>query len=725
MYEDLDYVDIVRETEFDYTPEMYRPYLDPVKFVKDFLLPYHPDYPLIQIQPEQEELLTAIANYNRVAARSGHGVGKTAALAWAVLWFLFIHPDSLVVVTGPKADQIRDTIWTEISRWLVNSPLSSEFQQDAEKLYHRRHKGTWFCVWRTAKEPENIAGFHNKYMLFVVDEASGVKDLILDKMDAMTTAKTAFNKMVMVGNPTQLRGVFFDAFHTRMDMFKTLHFDAEKSALVDQAQIVKMRKKYGENSDFYRYSVKGDFPSGNPEALISLEDTMAAVYRSVVGTGAFELGVDVAHQGNDLSVITARHANKVYPQRVFSKYDTVQLASEVINMVKDMREITGWKGQVRVKIDYGFGHGVIDLLKRDRENKLYIIPVHFGGEHDPRYADAATQMWCEFRDQIKYIELPNEENLIAEVTSRRTVPHPQGLPKIEDKERYKEHFGNSPDRADSIILAFARSVERKRVWGTFSKINPKLCRNFTINWNRMLEYKAQIYGSFWQESDLSTSILLTLWDGMSGHLYIWDELVSLTPRPDTITPRIIMKIATQVVGMGAARIRMDYKKFLWYGNNLMFGITERAHTIQDRDGSANSFMNPEYGIMINPNLYFDLAGTITKVNELFARQAITIHTRCEETVIQAESWVIENSRPTTENTGLCKALCNIVSLLYQWGKFEDRKFKRLKPYSQEKMAARKKVEDQAEKGTATVDKYAEYKKAQAAGRREHGPLTKE
>jgi hypothetical protein len=634
------------------------------------------------------------------------------------------RPNCLVVITGPKADQIRDTIWTEIGRWLTSSPLSKDFKQDAEKLYHRRHKGTWFCVWRTAREPENIAGFHNKYMLFVVDEASGVADVILDKMEGATTARGGENKMVMCSNPTQTRGAFFESHTTRQDLYKTLHYDAEKSALVDQAHLVRMRKKYGENSDYYRYSVKGEFPSGNPEALIQLTAILEAVHREVKAIGAFEIGVDVAHQGNDLTVITCRWGNKVFPQRVFSKYDTVQVTSEVINMVTDFREITAWQGPVRVKVDYGFGHGVIDLLKRDKENRLIVIPVHFGGEHDPRYADAATQMWCEFKDQLPYIELPNDENLIAELSSRWTVNHPAGLPKIEDKERYKAHYGNSPDRADSVILAFTRSAEKKRVWGTFSKINPKLCRQYQINWRRMIEYRAQVYATIWQEADLSTSILLCLWDGYNGHLYVWDELSSLTPRADTIVPRVKAKIDAQMKEMGANLVFLDFKKFLWYGNNLMFGMTERAHSLPDRDGSANSFMAPEFGVIINPNLYLDMPGSITIANQLFARQAITVHTRCEETILQAESWVVENGRPTDENNGLCKALCNIISLLHQWGKLRPELFKRIKPYTDAKMAAVKRNEDEARAGRATVDKYAEFKTKKKEAAQGAGPMTR-
>lgn len=40
---------------------------------------------------KQEEILRAVSEHNRVAVRSGHGVGKTWASARCVLWYLYCH----------------------------------------------------------------------------------------------------------------------------------------------------------------------------------------------------------------------------------------------------------------------------------------------------------------------------------------------------------------------------------------------------------------------------------------------------------------------------------------------------------------------------------------------------------------------------------------------------------------------------------------------------------
>lgn len=43
----------------------------------------------------------------------------------------------------------------------------------------KNHEERWFATVMTATKPENMQGFHEDYMLFIVGEASGVKDRIM------------------------------------------------------------------------------------------------------------------------------------------------------------------------------------------------------------------------------------------------------------------------------------------------------------------------------------------------------------------------------------------------------------------------------------------------------------------------------------------------------------------------------------------------------------------
>ena len=68
-------------------------YDDPVLFAREVL---H-----CEPEPEQCEILRALAEHKHVACRSGHGIGKSTSMAIAILWFMSTRLDAKVPVTGP------------------------------------------------------------------------------------------------------------------------------------------------------------------------------------------------------------------------------------------------------------------------------------------------------------------------------------------------------------------------------------------------------------------------------------------------------------------------------------------------------------------------------------------------------------------------------------------------------------------------------------------------
>lgn len=670
----------------------------PVDFVYDFLIRFHPHHD--KLSPYQIELLEAINENKLVSIRSGTGTRKTTTFGFAGLWFLATRPFSLVPTTGPKADQLKDTLWAEIQRWLIYSPLNHLIRWESERISHKmsNNKEIWCMVARTASEPQNLAGFHADNMLFMADEGSAIKDAVFEII--MATLKQPDNRLVTGGQPYTTRGFYFDTFHKNKDIWKNLHFDSEKDVDPNWAAINRMKRTYGENSDIFKCRTKGEFPSGNPLAFIQYEDAMKAINRTVDDVGAFELGVDVARFGDDLTAIAIRRGNKVYPIETFSKLDTVQVSARAIQIVRDYREKTGYSGSVRVKIDdTGVGGGVTDILRRNKADKLIIVPINFStSPKDGKHADMTTKLYEEFKNQLQYIELPNDEDLIEELTSRRRLSPVGGMIKIEPKDRFKSDYRRSPDRADALVLAFARGADPKRVWPAFHQWNEKQCRAFNINWKLFMRKNAQIYVTMYQEEDMTTSLLPCLWDGQDGKLYIFGEIVSPNPRPENIIPRFTELVYESTKTAG---IKIDYKKFLWYANQEMFGLESKARSMKNmRDGTAMAFENPDFGIFMQPNLNLDLPGAQSMAGSMMASNMILIHSNCEETVKQFTEWRVENGKPITENCGLCLALCNIVSLLHQWG--QTNKFiVKLPAYSPSKEYSLKQINEADENDVLT------------------------
>lgn len=83
---------------------------------------------------QQVQILEAIAPPgSKVTVRSGHGIGKTTAASWIILWHLETHDYAKVPCTAPSSHQLRDILWTELAKWLRHAEAQSEKRGDHEQ----------------------------------------------------------------------------------------------------------------------------------------------------------------------------------------------------------------------------------------------------------------------------------------------------------------------------------------------------------------------------------------------------------------------------------------------------------------------------------------------------------------------------------------------------------------------------------------------------------------
>ena len=51
------------------------------------------------------------------AIASGHGIGKSALVAWLILWAMSTFEDTRGVVTANTENQLKTKTWAEVSKW--------------------------------------------------------------------------------------------------------------------------------------------------------------------------------------------------------------------------------------------------------------------------------------------------------------------------------------------------------------------------------------------------------------------------------------------------------------------------------------------------------------------------------------------------------------------------------------------------------------------------------
>ena len=456
---------------------------DPVMFFRE-VLGFEPD-------EWQAEAARDLAANPKVSIKSGQGVGKTGLEAAVFLWFITCFPYPRIVATAPTKQQLHDVLWSEISKWMSKSELLSMLLKWTKTyVYMVGNEKRWFGVARTATKPENMQGFHEDNMLFIVDEASGVADPIMEAI--LGTLSGANNKLLLCGNPTRTSGTFYDS-HTRdRTLYKCHTVSSADSSRTNKENIDSLIRKYGWDSNVVRVRVRGEFPEQEDDVFIRLSwiessintelepETAKALGcffddkgRKIIdrnGVDSIDIGCDVARFGDDRTVIGYK-INEV--AKIFKKYngqDTTWTAGNICRLYNSLVDLYKFKKKIYVKIDDGgVGGGVTDQLREikrrepERYKMMEIVPIHFGQPIKHKYYyDTTTYMMGIIREMLEPFDdagnprqptlvLPNDDDLVGQLSCRK-YSYVGGKIKVESKKEMKERGLSSPDEADCMLL---------------------------------------------------------------------------------------------------------------------------------------------------------------------------------------------------------------------------------------------------------------------------------
>lgn len=440
---------------------------NPVVFAREVLL-FEPD-------EWQRTALMDLAENPKVAIKSGQGVGKTGLEAVALLWFLCCYPYPRIVATAPTKQQLHDVLWSEVSKWMSNSPLLSEILKWTKTyIYMVGNEKRWFAVARTATKPENMQGFHEDNMLFIVDEASGVADPIMEAILGTLSGKN--NKLLMCGNPTKTSGAFYDAFHADRAMYRYHTVSSVDSKRTNKQNIEALIRKYGRESNVVLVRVFGEFPKQEDDVFImlsSIEQCGSKIYELPEDKGMpyIMLGVDVARFGDDETVIYRNIKGKLKLAAKRHGQDLMATAGDIVAQYKKViKEFPEYTGRIYVNIDdTGLGGGVTDRLrevKREQKlHRLFVIPINAaekidtdtmeGKEAAEYYNNLTTHMWAVLRDLLKnrQIEIEDDADTFAQLSVRKYFMASNGKLELESKKEMKKRGVRSPDRADAAALS--------------------------------------------------------------------------------------------------------------------------------------------------------------------------------------------------------------------------------------------------------------------------------
>jgi hypothetical protein len=413
---------------------------------------------------KQLEISRSVRDFRNTAVRSNNGSGKTYHVAREALRFLYGQgPDAVVIDTAPTWTQIENQFWRYLrdayQKALV--PLGGKLLKTKLDIDE-----TWFALGLANDENnmEAFQGWHARKILVIFDEASGISPKIYEAaLGAMAGGELV--RFVLLGNPTQNSGPFFDAF--KDPSFNKIHISAFDTPNVkEKRQVVpglvtwdwveSVEKKYGEDSDIYRVRVLGDFPLHASDTLISIDAVERAfgATRELTSQEDERIGLDVARFGDDDSAFVYRKGNTAKVLEVINGNSTMEIAGKAARYLRQHVNATLWIDVI------GVGAGVFDRLQEQPDIAARVYGVNSAGKprDEAEHINIRVESWVNVREWLRDAVLEKHEGFY-ELAQPKYKINSAGKLQLESKEDMKKRGVASPNVGDALALTLSKPTE--------------------------------------------------------------------------------------------------------------------------------------------------------------------------------------------------------------------------------------------------------------------------
>ncbi len=408
-----------------------------------------------------------------ISIMSGNGTGKDCWSAVTILYFLSVFPNPKIPCTAPSAHQLKDVLWAEIAKWQRRargggdgrSVLEHWHEWQAERVFLKEKKGKeHFAVARSVnvkasedEQAETLAGFHEDYMVFFVDEATGVPDPVFRPIEGTLTGK--LNIAILIYNPTRARGFAIRSHGEDSARWICLRWNGEESERVSKEYIEGLENKYGRDSNTFRIRVLGLPPVADGGTLIPADWIQDAVNRELEPRASDPI-IKTADfgAGGDKSVICTRRGGKVFPLKRKQTPDSNVLTDWVISDLISS-EADAFGGDV-----IGIGWAVMGNVRKRAPRKCMVrsIDSRSKAKDEKRFLNKRSEMYWRLREEFENgeISIPNDTELIDQLNAIKYDTNDRSQTFIVKKSVIKKDLnGESPDEADAVAMSKFFDIE--------------------------------------------------------------------------------------------------------------------------------------------------------------------------------------------------------------------------------------------------------------------------
>ena len=452
----------------------------------------------------------SVGHKRRVSIKGCHGSGKTFTVSGLVPYELLIEDETIVLTVAPTLRQVK-LMWNEIETAIRS------FEEAIEAKLPERTTTGWqigdgkkgrnasYALGFSSSKGVNAQGFHGKRVLIIKDEALGIASDVHDAIEGIRSAGDV--REVSLCNPTVPSGPVYDdftrgrgqvecitisAFDTpnleglTMDTLLQLPEEQLDYApfpwLTRRRWVKEMYYKWGPTNPRFMSRVLGEFPTQADDSVFKLEwieraalpideEQFAKDLQQNRHRLFIQVGLDIAGPGDDETSITARIGPYVVAFQAWAKSDPFD---EVILFLSELkRRFQGVEIIVMADVvGVGF-HFARAIARQDYDVREFVAG---GAALDPRrFTNAKADAYFHVREimRTEAINGVTDEDTQAQLSDIRYRELPNGKIEIEHKDEARARRSTSPDRAESLIMAFARIIPQTQtvVFGGIERIS--------------------------------------------------------------------------------------------------------------------------------------------------------------------------------------------------------------------------------------------------------------
>lgn len=235
---------------------------------------------------KQQAIAESVCRYRITVAYTGNAIGKDYLVGRLIPWWLATRAESQVIITGPSQTLLGSVTWKEVRKAISGAivPLGMEASPGIKASPLRlKVRGDWGALGYSTTSVERASGQHNRKLLVIVEEASGVEDEIWDALDSLK-----YVRLLAIGNPIRPDGRFVGLIrqaeadrrdgvpdHRAVNAIRVssrespdAHLDESPRGLADATWLADVERRYGQDSLYVKGHVDAIIPESGSDRLI-------------------------------------------------------------------------------------------------------------------------------------------------------------------------------------------------------------------------------------------------------------------------------------------------------------------------------------------------------------------------------------------------------------------------------------------------------------------------